>query len=256
MMLQPHLLLNTTRRSFIWAGNKHGTLANLSQDRFSPISALIYLLGTQWTKDRIALIGSTHARAAMHDAAWQEISRETQCRVITHTTPGLTDATAEAALARKDAMEADTSASFEARVPHMVINYDTRQRLDPAELGDSTYLAGLASGALSGIPGGTQTALTLLLAGSSRGQVDRGDFPTNHPLVGSWSGHRLGVVPVNSSDVPWHLESITDEVSSLLEAAHLGSYHITSDGTIERTKAFEHGRETYLRQFSQEVAGQ
>lgn len=129
----------------------------------------------------------------------------------------------------------------------MVVNFDLNQRLDPAEFGDSTLLAGMACGALTGIPGGTQTALTLLLAGSSHGEASRGDFPIDHELVGAWSGHRLGVLPVASPAAPWALESVTGTVCELLEESGLASYQLNEVGAVERTWASHTGNRSKKR---------
>lgn len=248
MTHRPHLLINSTRRAYIWAGNERGTLASLATDRFSPISALLYLLGTVWTGDRVALVSQVMSRADIAAPAWSDLGDAEGWGAIWRDDPILDDATTYAAKAREDALSLD-AATHKDRTPCMVINYDLRQRLDPGELGDGAALLRITCGALAGIPGGVQTALALLLAGSSRGRSGRGDFPTNSSLVGSWAGCRIGVVSVNSQDVPFGIESITDEVVATMEAAHLASYEINAYGERERTWGFERGREKYLRKF-------
>lgn len=248
MAHRPHLLINSTRRAYIWAGDERSTLANLAADRFSPISALLYLLGTVWNGDRVALVSQVMSRADIPASAWSDLGDAGEWGAIWRDDPILDDATAYAVKAREDALSLDGE-THKNRAPRMVINYDLRQRLDPAELGDGAALPRVVCGALAGIPGGVQTALTFLLAGSSRGRVGRGDFPTNSRLVGSWAGCRIGVVSVNSHDVPLGIESITDEVVAAMESAHLASYEISSDGEKERTWGFKRGREKYLRKF-------
>lgn len=247
-MEQPHLLLNSTRRAYIWAGDERATLKNLGSDRFSPISALLYLLGTVWNGDRVALVSPVMASTDIAPAAWDDLGDAQRRGAIWHDDPILDDATTYAAEARQRALTLNAE-THKDRVPRMVLNYDLRQRLDPAELGDGASLLRVACGALTGIPGGTQTALTLLLAGSSRARHTRGDFPTNSNLVGSWAGCRLGVVPVTSPDVPRGTSPITDEVVTVLEEAHLGAYAVDAYGERERTLDFERGREKYLRKF-------
>lgn len=247
-MEQPHLLLNSTRRAYIWAGDERGTLNSLASDRFSPISALLYLLGTVWNGDRVGLISPLMSRRDLVDAAWDDLAGAKERGSIWRDDPILDDATAYAGEARQRALTLNAE-THKDRAPRMVLNYDLRQRLDPAELGDGASLLRIACGALPGVPGGTQTALTLLLAGSSRGRPTRGDFSTTSDLVGSWSGCRIGVVPVTSKDVPRGTESITDEVVTVLSEAHLGSYSVDAYGAVERTLDFERGREKYLRKF-------
>lgn len=248
MTHRPHLLINSSRRAYIWAGDERGTLPNLATDRFSPMSALLYLLGTSWNGDRVALVNHFMSRADLPTTAWANLGDAAERGAIWHDDPILANATASAAKARSDVLSLDAS-SHKDRAPCMVVNYDLRQRLDPVELGDGASLLRIACGALGGIPGGTQTALTLLLAGSSRGRAKRGDLPTNSPLVGSWAGCRIGVLSVNSPDAPRGAESITGEVVSVMEAAHLASYTVNAYGERERNWSFERGREKYLRKF-------
>lgn len=59
----PHLLLNTTKHAYIWAGDDAGTLPRLAEDHFSPISAATFLLAGPWQQDRIMLLGATHTRS-------------------------------------------------------------------------------------------------------------------------------------------------------------------------------------------------
>lgn len=250
MSHRPHLLVNTTRRAYIWGDPARATLPHLATDKYSPVSSLLYLLGTEWDGDRIALLGPVQSQADMREAAWQELGRDGSYATITRHDAGMTDATHHAATALAEGLAAaEQSASHQARSPRMIVNYDLRQRLDPAELGDGASLGRIANGASTGIPGGSQTALTLLLAGSSRGRVSRGDFPTNSELVGSWAGCRLGVVSVTSPEVARGTEPITGDVATVMEQAHLGSYVLNALGEVSRTWGYQEGREKYLRRF-------
>lgn len=248
MSHRPHLLINTTRHVSVWAGPQRATLHNLSHDRFSPISALLYLLGTRWNGDRVALVSEAMFHDDIAAAAWEDLGPAKRHGAIWHDDPILDDATQYVAEARNQALTLNAEAQQD-RAPRIIVNYDKRQRLDPGELGDGPSLLRIACGALSGVPGGTQTALTLLLAGSSRGMVSRGDFPTNSDLVGSWAGCRLGVIPVTSSDVPIGTESITDDVVHVLETAHLGAYSVEGHGEVERIAPSERGRAKFLKKF-------
>lgn len=245
---RPHLLINSTRRVYVWAGPERATLSNLSGDRFSPISALLYLLGTEWNGDRVGLVNEVMSRNDLEEAAWDSLGQAKERGAIWKDEPGLDDATQYMAEIRKRVLTFDAE-THQDRAPRVIVNYDKRQRLDPGELGDGPSLLRIACGALSGVPGGTQTALTLLLAGSSRGRVSRGDFPTNSELVGAWSGCRVGVVPVTSPDIPRGTESITDEMVHALEDAHLGAYKLTASGGVERAASSERGKLKYLKKF-------
>lgn len=248
MNRRPHLLLNTTRRAYVWAGPQRATLDSLSTDRFSPISALIYLLGTAWNGDRVALVSEVMSRDDVAAAVWEDLGEAKDRGAIWRDDSLLDDATQYVAEARQRALTLNTE-THKDRAPRIIVNYDKRQRLDPGEFGDGPSLLRIACGALSGVPGGTQTALTMLLAGSSHGRATRGDFPTHSDLVGSWAGCRIGVVPVTSSEVPVGTESITDELVHVLEAAHLGGYSLDPHGEVERTWASERSKKKYLKKF-------
>lgn len=247
MTNHPHLILNSTRRAYIWPGPQQASLPSLSTAQGGPISQLLYLLGTVWNGDRLALVSNLMTRTDIADAAWEDLGDAKERGAIWHDDPILDDATEYAAEAGKRAFNQHDETHRD-RAPRMVVNYDLRERLDPAELGDGVSLRRIACGSL-GLPGGTQTALALLLAGSSRGKAENGDFPTNSDLVGTWAGCRIGVVPVNSTEVPRGTRSITDDVVSVLEAAHLGSYTVGAQGEVVRTEEFRRGQEKYLRKF-------
>lgn len=74
-----------------------------------------------------------------------------------------------------------------------VYNHDKRERITPTLLGDPTALLDIIR---VGWDGGTATALTILLAVSCKGGArGGGDYDGRHPLVGSWGGDHISVVP-------------------------------------------------------------
>ena len=93
--------------------------------------------------------------------------------------------------------DAEPAAEVEAAgVAVVAVDLDRRQLIDPAQFGNDRDLhIAAATGGL----GGVTTALALLLAASNRGGGrGGGDFRSRDPLIGSWAGDHVGVVPAAS----------------------------------------------------------
>lgn len=117
-----------------------------------------------------------------------------------------------------------------AGVDVVAANLDRREVLDPAQFGDSRDLS-LAAAA--GGHGGVTTALAIMLAASNRGgSRGGGDLRSRHPLVGSWAGDRVGVLPLEwASD----FADVSGQVREVLAAAGEASFD-TSGDVVKRFK--------------------
>ena len=114
--------------------------------------------------------------------------------------------------------------------PVALLNFTKNQHLKPRFLGDGLSLSQVAT---AGHDGGTGTALMLLLAASCKGGPrGEGDVHSTSPLVGSWAGDRLAVVP--EATLPHGTEPITSKVRRMLEDAGQGTYASALDGTVFR----------------------
>ncbi|MEP9362552.1 hypothetical protein ABLE68_06265 [Nocardioides sp. CN2-186] len=114
-----------------------------------------------------------------------------------------------------------------AGVEVVAANLDREQVLDPAQFGDSRDLhLAAANGGL----GGVTTALAAVLAASNRGgSRGGGDLRSWHPLVGSWAGDRVGVVPIGlASD----FTDVSADVRQVLADAEEGAYEVTTRGVM------------------------
>lgn len=111
-----------------------------------------------------------------------------------------------------------------------VVNLDRREVLSPPLLGDAGTLLATAADCHYG---GTGTALYVLLAASNKGGPrGGGDINSRSPLIGSWAGDRVAVLPV--SEVPEGYTDITAPLRSVLASTHEGEYRIAGDGTVRR----------------------
>lgn len=116
-----------------------------------------------------------------------------------------------------------------------VYNHDKHQRLTPTLLGDPTDLRGVVR---EGWNGGTATALTMLLAASCKGGArGGGDYPSEHPLIGSWAGDRISVAA--DADGPCGYEDITATLREEVMADHVcGAHYLTEEkGRVSRAVA-------------------
>lgn len=112
----------------------------------------------------------------------------------------------------------------------VVVNHDRAQTITPTLLGDPGTLLETAFG---GVAGGTGTALYVLLAASNKdGARGGGDIHSDSPLVGSWAGDRISVLP--ESEVPIVTRDITPAVREVLADAREGGYRVDEDGSVKR----------------------
>lgn len=111
----------------------------------------------------------------------------------------------------------------------VVVNLDRREKINPAEFGDSRSPGSFA------VPdevGGTLPALAVLLAVSSTGGGrGGGDFRGKSPLVGSWGGQRIGLLdPADAGDY----DDISSRMRDALTAAGEGIYRQADKGDVQR----------------------
>jgi hypothetical protein len=111
-----------------------------------------------------------------------------------------------------------------AGVAVVAANLDRGQVLDPAQFGDSRDI-NLA--AAFGGHGGVTTALAAVLAASNRGgSRGGGDLRSRDPLVGSWAGDRVGVVPI---DLARDFTDVSGQVRVILAESGQGSYEVSGN---------------------------
>lgn len=202
MTLRPHAVVNSTRGEYLQPPSRQTALPALANAPFSAVSGLIYLLGTSWQGERVSITAGVG----------EELSDSGE---------GSTERL------RREALGRAQGETHEDRIPHMVVNFDRRERLDPSVLGDGSSLGQMACGCLSGGPGGVQSVLTMLLHQGHQVDVPHvDDFPTRSPLLGSWAGDRVAVLPVHSSRAPWSTDSITAQAADVLARAGLAAYHL------------------------------
>lgn len=111
----------------------------------------------------------------------------------------------------------------------VVVNLDRREKIDPAAFGDDRSPGAFA---VSGEPGGTVTALAVLLAVSSTGGGrGGGDFYGKSPLVGSWGGQRIGLLdPADTADY----DDISARMRDALTDGGEGIYRQDGNGSVQR----------------------
>ncbi|MEW1938447.1 hypothetical protein AB0331_13895 [Dietzia maris] len=116
----------------------------------------------------------------------------------------------------------------------VVVNLDRAEKLDPAAFGDDRSPGAFA---VANEVGGTLAALAVLLAVSSTGGGrGGGDFRGSSPLVGSWGGHRIGLL--DPADTAGYVD-ISEAVRGALAAAGEGIYRDGPDGKIQRGDPWE-----------------
>ncbi len=115
-----------------------------------------------------------------------------------------------------------------AGVALVAANLDRGEVLDPAQFGDSRAL-NLA--AAFGGHGGVTTATAVMLAASNRGgSRGGGDLRSRHPLVGSWAGDRVGVLPLSLTR---EFSDVSGPVRAVLAEAGEAAYEV-SGSVVER----------------------
>ncbi|GAA4365409.1 hypothetical protein [Nocardioides caricicola] len=204
-----HRIVNLTQHQVITPMDT-GVLDKLlefGQSSATAMAALWLLLGREaWCGDRIAILGYEGRR---HDLS-PEVVAETG-----HDGTAFYDTTLRCAgeLARSVLVERGIcSFTSEARegydvwrshpseevrpagVDVVAADLDRHEVLDPVQFGDDRDLhLAAATGGL----GGVTTALTAVLAGSNKlGGRGGGDFCSTDPIIGSWAGDHIGVVPL------------------------------------------------------------
>jgi hypothetical protein len=109
-----------------------------------------------------------------------------------------------------------------AGVDVVAADLDRGEVLDPAQFGDNRDL-NLA--AARGGYGGVTTALAIMLAASNRGgSRGGGDLRSTHPLVGSWAGDHVGVLPLGSAT---DFADVSKQVREVLAAAGEASFEVS-----------------------------
>lgn len=255
-MGQYHSVINLDKRAG-YSPRSLGSFIKLMEQGHTPTatSALLLLLSDPlgWGGERIAIVGDyaedrdlpttdPHpaselwervaesrgmknvgwlSRKVLEDAGIATFKRETwRLRGFDGTTTEMHDY--EAALLRP------TDSSSAPRV--VVVNHDKAQTITPTLLGDPGTLLETAVG---GVEGGTGTALYVLLAASNKGGArGGGDICSDSPLVGSWAGDRISVLP--ESETPEGVDDITPAVRKALTDAREGGYKVYEDGSVKR----------------------
>lgn len=104
----------------------------------------------------------------------------------------------------------------------VVVNHDKQERLSPHLFGDKSTLLELAQDCHMG---GTGAALTVLLAASCKGgRRGGGDIASSSPLVGSWAGDRISVLPEHQVDRG--LQDISARMREVFVAADEARYEV------------------------------
>lgn len=248
-MGQYHAIANLDKRKG-WGGHDLalGTkFLELAESQAS-CAALLVMLAGNWSGDRIALIGD-YAEDSDLTPQGDDVPAKSLYSAVVGEKEGYqaTSAVEEvrAALGERDLIVPgyrnvhpvfgveeflllDTWATEGESM--VLVNFDKKQRVDPAQLGDNTDLNSLVMG---GWYGGTGTAAYVLLAASAgdggRGggdpRIDKGGLPRRCPGGRIVAGDRIGLVPVSAetdkmTDISW-------EVRELLAAAESGVYEVT-----------------------------
>jgi hypothetical protein len=116
-----------------------------------------------------------------------------------------------------------------AGVDVVAANLDRREVLDPAQFGDSRDIN---VAAWAGGLGGVTTALAVVLAASNRGgSRGGGDLRSADPVVGSWAGDHVAVLPCA---LVRDFADLSERVRHAVEAAGEASYE-TSGCTVKRS---------------------
>jgi len=232
-----HRIVNLTQHKVITPMDT-GSLDKLlefGQDSGTAMAALWLLLGREaWCGDRIAILG--------YEGRPYDLSHHVVAETG-HDGTAFYDTTLESAaeLARSVLIERGVC-TFTTKIydghelwqPHrptevkpagvdvVVANMDRCELLDPSGLGDSRDLHLAAA---TGGHGGITTALTVVLAASNRGGTrGGGDFRSSDPLVGSWAGDHIGVVPLTAAR---GFADISSEARRVLVDAGEARYRVT-----------------------------
>lgn len=251
-MQQHHSVINLDQGSG-YAPKAVGAPQTLLGQAHSPIAcaSLLYLLAGQWAGERVALIGSAATDSDLDyplvDAArlWEAITtghwidrhgwqvREVLTRAgfaqferQATPVPGPAGGTISEFCYRPHLRTPKPGNS----APIAVCNFTKGQQITPSLLGDGFTLAQAAT---RGHTGGAGTALTVLLAASCNGGPrGEGDIASDDPLVGSWAGDRIAVVP--GATAPRAMRDTTAAVRRMLKEAGEGAYATALNGSVFR----------------------
>lgn len=249
-MGQYHSVINLDKKAGYSPRSLGSSIKLMEQAQsLTPCAALLLLLSDPngWGGERIAVVGDYADDADLQDAGpfpaselWKRVERSQGMKNVGW-------------LARKVLVEAGVVQEFSkesfpgsgmtfytgvlrdpsdsAAAPQVaVVNLDRREVLSPTLLGDAGTLLATAADCYDG---GTGTALYVLLAAANKGGPrGGGDIDSRSPLVGSWAGDRVAVLPV--SEVPEGYTDITAPLRSVLAATHEGEYRTAGDGTVRR----------------------
>jgi hypothetical protein len=201
----------------------------------SAMAALWLLLGREaWCGDRIAILG--------YEGRPGDLAPEIVAETGLDGTSYYNRTLASAAQLARDLLVERGICSFTTKTSHGVelwratasteitpagvdvvaANLDRGEALDPAQFGDSRDLNLAAAG---GGQGGVTTALAIMLAASNRGgSRGGGDLRSQHPLVGSWAGDHVGVLPLELTTA---FADVSGQVRDVLAAAGEASFEVS-----------------------------
>ena len=233
-----HRIVNLTQRMALdpMDAGALDKILEFGQQSGSAMGALWLLLGREaWCGDRIAILGYEGKPADLADAVIAETGFDGTAYY--DDTLGNAGQLARDVLVERGICTFDTQASNGVTLWHQVepaeevaragvevvaADLDRREVLDPAHFGDSRDL-NLA--AAFGGHGGVTTALAVMLAASNRGgSRGGGDLCSRDPLVGSWAGDRVGVVPL---ELARDFTDVSGQVREILSEAGEASYEVS-----------------------------
>lgn len=255
-MGQYHSIINLDKQSG-YSPRSIGASINLMEQGHTPTAtaALLLLLSDPngWGGERIAIVGDYAEDADLPDSdpypaseLWVRVAESRGLKNVGWLARKVIEDAGVATfqkkswkiryLDREDVIIHDYEPSLlsppdSASAPHVVVvNHDRAQTITPTLLGDPGTLLETAFG---GVEGGTGTALHALLAASNKGGArGEGDICSDSPLVGSWAGDRISVLP--KPEVPIVTYDITPKVREVLTDASEGRYRVYADGSVNR----------------------
>jgi len=216
-------------------------LLEFGQTSGCAMGALWLMLGREaWCGDRIAILGyegrpgdlapEVIAETGLDGTAYYDRTLSSAGDVARRllTESGICSFTAETRQGVTLWRVTATTAPARASVDAVAANLDRSEVIDPAQFGDDRDIRLAAA---HGGHGGVTTALAIVLAASNRGGArGGGDLRSRHPVVGSWSGDHIGVLPPAMVD---GFTDVSSQIREVLIAAGQATYEIT-DRTVKR----------------------
>lgn len=244
-MGQYHSVINLSRRTG-YSPRSLGSLLKLMEQAHSTTAtaALTMLLAGTWAGDRVAVIGDYAEDSDLPDSTTPFLASTLVDRIEASdgvrnvgwlgrkvvTDVGIAEFTPVARPwgPRYEAVIHDPATPEDA--PEVVaVNLDSGQRLTPRLLGETGRLLDAARW---GTVGGTGTALYILLAASCAGGArGGGDIASESPLVGSWAGARVSIVPKVAAPEG---EDITGALRDVMSEAREAAYEVADAGSVTR----------------------